>query len=101
MGSAKYPWIQPKGRHTYQPTKLLRGVFRTLLNDVWSTVGPQLEVRELVKDRKISYSSIAAARFVTHGEDGEETLGPIVIWVGVYPRLYLCRHRPRSIPEYP
>jgi hypothetical protein len=82
-GSAKYSWIQPKDEHAYQPTKSLRGVFRTPLNDVWSTVGPQ--VRELVKDRKISHLSIAAARFVTHGEDGEETLGPVVIWVGVYP----------------
>jgi hypothetical protein len=81
-GSAKYPWIQPRGRHPYQPTKSLRGVYRTPLNDVWSTVGPQ--VRELVKDRKIHYS-IDPARFVTHGEDGEETLGPVVIWVGVYP----------------
>jgi hypothetical protein len=24
------------------------------------------------------------AHFITYGEDGEETLGPIVIWVGVY-----------------
>ena len=81
-GSAKYPWIQPSGRHAYLPTKSLRGVYRTPLNDVWSTVGPQ--VRELVKDRRIRYS-IDPARFVTHGEDGEETLGPVVIWVGVYP----------------
>ncbi|KIO32551.1 hypothetical protein M407DRAFT_241424 [Tulasnella calospora MUT 4182] len=81
-GSAKYPWIQPSGRYPYQPTKSLRGVYRTPLNDVWSTVGPQ--VRKLVKDRKIRYS-IDPARFVTHGEDGEETLGPVVIWIGVYP----------------
>ena len=29
--------------------------------------------------------SINAARFVTEGEDGEETRGPVVIWVCVYP----------------
>jgi len=81
-GSAKYPWIQPKGRHAYQPTKSLRGVYRTSLNDVWSTVGPQ--VSKLVKDRMNRYS-IDPARFVTRGGDGEETLGPVVIWVGVYP----------------
>ena len=28
-GSAKYPWIQPSGRHAYQPTKSIRGVYRT------------------------------------------------------------------------
>jgi hypothetical protein len=81
-GSDKYPWIQPKG-NAYQPIKSLRGVYCTPLNDVWSTVGPQ--VRDLVKDRNIHYCSIDTARFVTHGEDGEETLGPVVIWVGVYP----------------
>ena len=82
-GSAKYPWIQPKDRHAYQPTKSVRGVFGTPLNDVWRIVGPQ--VRDLVKDRKVRYSSISVARFATEGEDGEETLGPVVIWVGVYP----------------
>ena len=83
-GSTRYPWIQPSGRHAYQPTKSLHGVYRTPLNDVWSTVGPQ--VRELVKARTIRYS-IDPARFVIHGEpkDGEDTLGPVVIWVGVYP----------------
>ena len=37
-----------------------------------------------MKDWKTRYS-IDPARFITHGEDGEETLGPVVIWVGVYP----------------
>lgn len=81
-GSAKYPWTQPSGRHAYQPTKSLRGVFGTPLNDVWSTVGPQ--VRDLVRAQKTPYS-INTARFVTHGEDGEDTLGPVVIWIGVPP----------------
>ena len=29
--------------------------------------------------------SINTVRFVTEEEDGEETLGPVVIWVSVYP----------------
>lgn len=81
-GSAKYPWIQPSDRHAYQPTKSIGGVFRTPLNDVWSTVGPQ--VCQLVKDRKLSIS-IGLARFVTHEEDGRGTPGPVVIWIGVHP----------------
>ncbi|KIK29951.1 hypothetical protein PISMIDRAFT_446649 [Pisolithus microcarpus 441] len=81
-GSAKYPWIEPSSEHAYLPTKSLLGVHRTPLNDVWSTVGPQ--VSQLVRDRTNRYS-IDPVRFVTHGEDGEETLGPVVIWVGVYP----------------
>lgn len=81
-GSAKYPWIEPSSEHAYLPTKSLCGVHRTLLNDVWSTVGRQ--VSQLVRDRTNRYS-IDLVRFVTDGEDGEETLGPVVIWVGVYP----------------
>ncbi|TFK68839.1 hypothetical protein BDN72DRAFT_768770 [Pluteus cervinus] len=81
-GSAKYPWIQPSGRHPYHPTKSLRGVYCTPLNDVWSTVGPQ--IRDLVKVRKTPYS-IDPARFVTLQEDGREVLGPVVIWIGVPP----------------
>jgi len=50
---------------------------------VWSTVGPK--VRDLVRSVVKANYSIDTACFVTHGEDGEVTLGPVVIWVGVYP----------------
>ena len=80
--SDKYPWIQPTGKHAYQPTKSIRGVYKTPLNGIWSVVGPQ--VRDLVRGLKNRYS-IDPARFVTYGEDRRETLGPVVIWVGVYP----------------
>ena len=55
-------------------------------NGVWDTVGP--EIRDLVKARKINWSSVDPARFFTHGPPGEEkrgSLGPVVIWVGVIP----------------
>jgi hypothetical protein len=77
---------KPVGRHTNIPVKSLRGVFDTPLNGVWDTVGPQ--IRDLIKARKINWSSIDPARFFTHGPLGEEkkgTLGPVVIWVGVIP----------------
>jgi len=73
----------PKGRHPHLPTKTIRGVFNTPLNAVWDTVGPQ--IRDSLKARKIRYSAINTARFVTHGEDGEGILGPIVIWIATYP----------------
>lgn len=38
-----------------------------------------------MKNRKIRYSAIQTARFVTHGEDGKDTLGPIVIWIATHP----------------
>lgn len=68
------------------PIKSLRGVFNTPLNNVWDTVGPQ--IRDLLKARKIKWSSVDPARFFTHGPIGEEekgSLGPVVIWNGVLP----------------
>ncbi|KAI0055877.1 hypothetical protein BV25DRAFT_1872997 [Artomyces pyxidatus] len=58
-------------------------VFKTPLNAVWDTVAPQ--IREFLKSRKILYSAIQTARFVTHGEDGRNTVGPVVIWIATHP----------------
>jgi hypothetical protein len=80
------PFPKPVGRHAHIPVKSLRGVFDTPLNDVWDAVGPQ--IRDLIKARKIDWSSIDPARFFTHAPLGEEangSLGPVVIWVGVIP----------------
>ncbi|KAH8977132.1 hypothetical protein EDB92DRAFT_2002107 [Lactarius akahatsu] len=80
------PFLKPVGRHTNIPVKSLRGVFDTPLNGVWDTVGPK--IRDLIKARKINWSSIDPARFFTHGPLGEEekgSLGPVVLWVGVIP----------------
>jgi hypothetical protein len=77
------PFPTPKGRNHHLPTKTVYGVFNTPLNAVWDTVAPQM--RKLLKDRKIRYSAIKAARFVTHGEDEKDTLGPAVIWIATHP----------------
>ncbi|KAH9053302.1 hypothetical protein EDB87DRAFT_1676842 [Lactarius vividus] len=78
------PFPKPVGRHANIPIKSLRGVFDTPLNGIWDTVG--LKIRDLIKARKINWSSIDPARFFTHGPLGEKgSLGPIVIWVGVIP----------------
>ncbi|KZV67002.1 hypothetical protein PENSPDRAFT_636316 [Peniophora sp. CONT] len=64
-------------------TKTACGVFDTPLNAVWRAVAP--EIRDILKARKIRYSAIMAARFVTNGgEDGKNTRGPIVIWIGTH-----------------
>jgi hypothetical protein len=52
-------------------------------NAVWDTVAPQ--ICQLLKTRKIRYSAINTARFVTHGEDGKGTIGPVVIWISTHP----------------
>ena len=75
-----------RSRFTHTPVKSLHGVFDTPLNGVWDTVGP--EIRDLIKARKINWSSVDPARFFTHrplGEEEKGSLGPVVIWVGVIP----------------
>ncbi|KAH7887054.1 hypothetical protein F5I97DRAFT_1936606 [Phlebopus sp. FC_14] len=69
------PFPKPVGRLHHLPTKTVYGVFNTSLNAVWDTVAPQ--IRDLLKDRKIRYSAIQTARFVTHGEDKKDSLGPV------------------------
>ena len=77
------PFPIPKGSHPHLPTKSAHGVFGTPLNAVWATVAPQIS--ELLKARTIRYSAISTARFVTHGEDGIDTRGPVVIWITTHP----------------
>ncbi|KAG6887384.1 hypothetical protein C0995_015686 [Termitomyces sp. Mi166 len=77
------PFPIPKGRFPHTPTKTVYGVFNTPLNAVWDTVAPQ--IRQLLKTRKIRYSAIKAARFVAHGEDDKDTIGPVVIWISTHP----------------
>ncbi|KAH8977905.1 hypothetical protein EDB86DRAFT_2997234 [Lactarius hatsudake] len=77
------PFPIPEGKHPYLPTKTVHGVFNTPLNAVWDTVAPQ--ILELLKARKIRYSAMHTARFVTHEEDGNNTRGPVVIWIATHP----------------
>ena len=58
-------------------------LFKTRLNDVWDDVAPQ--ICKILKSRSIRCSAIHAARFLTHGKDGEDSFGPIVIWIVVHP----------------
>jgi hypothetical protein len=80
------PFLKPIGQFAHIPVKSLRGVFDTPLNGAWDIVGPK--ICDLITTRKINWSSIDPARFFTHGMLGEEengSLGPAVIWIGVYP----------------
>ncbi|KAG5649304.1 hypothetical protein H0H81_004717 [Sphagnurus paluster] len=74
------PFPKPSGRFPSIPVKSLRGVFNTPLNSVWDTVSPH--IRDLIKARKIQWSSIDPARFYTYGPAEERqngSLGPVVI----------------------
>jgi hypothetical protein len=80
---SKNPFPVPRGRQPHLFTKTARGVFNTPLNAVWHAVAPL--IRELLKTLKIRYSVFETARFLTHGEDGKDTLGPVVIWIATHP----------------
>ncbi|KAJ7773390.1 hypothetical protein B0H16DRAFT_1714280 [Mycena metata] len=77
------PFPHPQGRIQNLSNKTAHGVFNTPLNAVWHTVAPK--IRDMLKALKIRYSVIHLARFTTHGEDGESTLGPVVIWIATHP----------------
>ncbi|KAI0003020.1 hypothetical protein BJV74DRAFT_930583 [Russula compacta] len=80
-----FPIPQP-GDHFFRiPTKTAYGVFCTPLNEVWdTTVAPR--IRDLMKSRGVKYSSLKTARFSTVVEEnGEETFGPVVVWISVHP----------------
>ncbi|KAF9555861.1 hypothetical protein CPC08DRAFT_737257 [Agrocybe pediades] len=79
-----FPTQHPGERFYTVPTKTAYGVFGTRLNKVWNTVGPQ--IRDSVKARGLKYSAIKTARFSTVVEVyGEETFGPVVVWIAVHP----------------
>jgi hypothetical protein len=79
------PFSKPVGRYAHITVRSFRGVVDTPLNRVWDTVGPG--ICDLIKDRKIDWSSIDPARFFTHGPLGEEkgSFGPVVICIGIHP----------------
>jgi hypothetical protein len=91
------PFPIPKGRHPHLPTKTVYGVFNTPLNAVWDTVAPQ--IRQLLKTRKIRYSAIKTARFVTHGEDRKDTIGPVVIWISTHPTTTTAENAHDASPD--
>lgn len=93
----EHPFPIPKGRHPHLPTKTAYGVFNTPLNAVWDSVAPQ--IRHLLKSWKIRYSAIKAARFITHGEDGKDTIGPIVIWISTHPTTTTAENAHDTSPD--
>ena len=94
----KNPFSIPKGRFARLPTKTVYGVFNTPLNAVWDTVAPQ--IRDTLKARNVCYSAIKAARFLTHGgEDGEDTLGPVVIWIATHPTTTTAKNAHDASPD--
>lgn len=91
------PFPLPKGRHTPTPTKTVHGVFNTQLNKVWHNVAPK--ICNILKGRRIRYSAVMAARFFTHGEDGEGSLGPVVIWISTHPGTTTAENAHNASPD--
>ena len=53
----------------------------------------------MLKDRKLRYSAFTAARFITHGEDEESTLGPVVIWIATPPNTTTAKNAHDASPD--
>ncbi|PIL26038.1 hypothetical protein GSI_11792 [Ganoderma sinense ZZ0214-1] len=83
LDSNPFPHPTPGDRWPYLPVKTAYGVFNTPLNPVWSSVAPLINAS--LKKRGIARSVLKTARFVTEHENGEKTLGPIVIWIALHP----------------
>ncbi|KAF6758895.1 hypothetical protein DFP72DRAFT_1064405 [Ephemerocybe angulata] len=87
LQTTPYPTPPPRARFFRVPTKTAHGVFGTLLNAVWDTVGAQ--ILAALKARGLQHSALKTARFssVASDSNGEETetFGPIVVWIAVRP----------------
>jgi hypothetical protein len=91
------PFPVPKGRHFSTPTKTVYGVFNTRLNEVWKEVAPK--ICEILKARGIRYSAVMAARFLTQGEDGDDSLGPVVVWIATHPNTTTAKNAHDVSPD--
>ncbi|KAF9047767.1 hypothetical protein BJ165DRAFT_1582749 [Panaeolus papilionaceus] len=85
-----FPHPSHDERWPYVPVKTTCGVFGTPLNPVWHTVAPL--IIQYFKKNKVHFSALQAARFLTQQKNGDETLGPIVIWISLYPGKNTARH---------
>ena len=78
------------------PTKTAHGVFKTPLNAVWRDVAPK--ILESIKARDIKYSALQTVRFSTV-QDGNETFGPVVVWISVHPNTTDARAVRDATPD--
>ena len=83
LKSNPFPIPSPGTRWFTLPVKTAHGVFNTALNPVWHIVAPL--IIDLFKKRGIKYSSLTTVRFTTEHEDGNKTIGPIIIWIATHP----------------
>lgn len=76
--------IPTPGAHFFKiPTKTAHSVFGTLLNAVWNTVTPQ--ILALMKAHGLKYSMLKTVCFSTVKNGKEETFGPVIVWIAIYP----------------
>jgi len=79
-----FPVPPPGARFFSIPTKTAHGVFNTPLNYVWDdVVAPRILAS--MKAHGLKYSALKTARFSTVEDGGDETFGPIVVWIAVQP----------------
>lgn len=92
-----FPVPPPGARWSELPVKTAEGVFRTQLNVVWHTVAPMIIA--LLKNCRIKYSVLKAARFSTRNKQGRKKLGPIVIWIATHPNTTTAENARDASPR--
>ena len=77
------PFMVLTGPEAYPPLKELRPVFGHKLNVIWKELGPK--VCQLLDSQGVLWTSIDVVRFIRVGEGKGNTVGPVVLWIGVAP----------------
>ncbi|KAL1673562.1 hypothetical protein EV122DRAFT_282835 [Schizophyllum commune] len=78
-----FPAPRPGDRYFSIPVKTAHGVIGSLLTAVWPAVAPAILAS--LKSRGIRYSAVQPVRFSIVEGDGDERLGPVVVWIAIPP----------------
>lgn len=89
------PWMEPTGPEAYRQLKELRSVFGHKLNTVWKDVGPN--ILQVLDSHGVLWTTIDLVRFIKVSKG--ETVGPVVLWIGVIPDTLLGEDARNSAHE--
>ncbi|KAL1725483.1 hypothetical protein EV714DRAFT_277480 [Schizophyllum commune] len=74
---------RPGDRYFSIPVKTAHGLIGSPLTAVWPAVAPAILAS--LKSRGIRYSAVQPVRFSIVEGDGDERLGPVVVWIAIPP----------------
>ncbi|KAF8994469.1 hypothetical protein BDQ17DRAFT_1366837 [Cyathus striatus] len=92
------PWKKPTGPEAYSIPKAIKPVFDNKFADVWEDMGTR--IYKYLDSVAVKWTTIDVVRFAEPGKysDRIETVGPIVLWIGVIPKS-LSRELLDTVPS--